>query len=182
MLAALFSWSTFKEQGVRQHKVYWAMLLFLESTILGVFSAWNLILFYAFWELFLIPVVYLIWRFGLEERKRAAMQFFLYTFLSSVFMLVAFAAFVYYTPRIGVNFDLRQNIAQDTQFLSVTHQRLVLLFLMLAFLVKMPLVPFHSWLPLTHTQAPIGTLLLSGLILKLGSYGVLRFVTPNMQA
>ncbi|MBV6493353.1 MAG: NAD(P)H-quinone oxidoreductase chain 4 [Turneriella sp.] len=181
-IAVVFSLGVFKEQGILQSKIYWGMLLLLESTILGVFAAWNLILFYAFWELFLVPVVYLVWRFGLEERKRAAMQFFLYTFLSSVFMLAAFAAFVYYTPRIGVDFNIRQNIAQDTQLLSYGNQKLVLIFLMLAFLAKMPVLPFHSWLPLTHTQAPIGTLLLSGIILKLGSYGVLRFVTPNMQS
>jgi NADH-quinone oxidoreductase subunit M len=93
--------------------------------------------------------------------------------------VAAFAALVYYMPRIGADFDFRSGFFSEVQTLPPEKQRLVFLFLMTAFLVKMPVFPFHAWLPLTHSQAPPGTLLLSGLFLKLGSYGILRFIVPN---
>ncbi len=181
-IAALFSMNTFQLQGATspaRQKVFWGMFLLLESVVLAIFSAWNFVAFFAFWELFLIPLTILLWRFGLEERRRAALQFFIYTFVSSAFMVAAFAALVYYTPRIGGDFDFRSNFAGEINMMQPEKQQLLFLFFMAAFLVKMPVFPFHAWLPLTHTQAPLGTLLLSGLFLKLGSYGVLRFVTPN---
>jgi NADH-quinone oxidoreductase subunit M len=151
----------------------------LEAMVLGVFSAWNFVVFFIFWELFLIPITILIWRYGLEERKKAALSFFIYTFVSSALMLAAFAAIVYYIPRIGGDFDLRTTFAPEVQSIQPDKQRILFVFFVIAFLVKMPVFPFHAWLPLTHTQAPLGSLLLSGLFLKLGSYGLLRFVTPN---
>lgn len=183
-IAAVFSTSALTLQGAAGNqpsrpKVFWSMLLFLESVVLAVFSAWNFVSFFAFWELFLIPVTILLWRYGLEERRKAAFQFFIYTFVSSAFMLAAFAALVYFTPRIGGDFDFRSNFSSEINLMQPQKQRLVFLFFMTAFLVKMPVFPLHAWLPLTHTQAPLGTLLLSGLFLKLGSYGILRFVTPG---
>lgn len=185
LIAALFSVSAFsaKETSTAPRgKVFWGMLLLLETFVLGIFAAWNYVIFFAFWELFLIPITILLWRFGLEERRKAALQFFLYTFISSALLLAAFAALVYYTPRIGGDFDFRQNLSAEIILMPIEKQRLIFLFFMAAFLVKMPLFPFHAWLPLTHTQAPVGTLLLSGLFLKMGSYGILRFVTPNLFA
>jgi NADH-quinone oxidoreductase subunit M len=184
LIAALFSLNVQKLQtGAGSAPVltrqFWASLLFLESIVLGVFAAYNFIVFFMLWELFLIPVVVLMWRFGLEERKAAAARFFIYTFVSSAFMLAAFAALVYYTPRVGADFDFKTTFASELQLVHFEKQRLIFLFFIIAFLVKMPVFPFHAWLPLTHTQAPLGTLLLSGLFLKLGSYGVLRFITPN---
>jgi NADH-quinone oxidoreductase subunit M len=184
LIAALFSLNLQKLQtGAGSAPVltrqFWASLLFLESIVLGVFAAYNFIVFFMLWELFLIPVVILMWRFGLEERKAAAARFFIYTFVSSAFMLAAFAALVYYTPRVGADFDFKTTFASELQLVHFEKQRLIFLFFIIAFLVKMPVFPFHAWLPLTHTQAPLGTLLLSGLFLKLGSYGVLRFITPN---
>lgn len=192
VIAAFFAWSTFRLQAETNtmpvnRRLFWSMLLFLEALVLAVFSAWNFITFFIFWELFLIPIVVLLWYYGLAGKasmpdggnKRAALQFFLYTFISSAFMIVAFASIIYYSPRIGVDFDLRTTFASQTQHIPADKQKLMFLFFMLAFLTKMPVFPLHAWLPLTHTQAPVGTLLLSGLFLKLGSYGVLRFVTPN---
>lgn len=185
-VAALFSVSALAKQaeaGVVFHKpkIFWGMLLLLESLVLAIFSAWNFITFFAFWELFLVPLVILLWRYGLEERRKAALQFFIYTFASSAFMIAAFAAVIYYTPRIGGDFDLKSSFASEIQLMAPEKQRILFLFFMAAFLVKMPVFPLHAWLPLTHTQAPLGTLLLSGLFLKLGSYGLLRFVTPGFQ-
>ncbi len=180
-IAALFSLSVLRHGKVERQsdRTFWGMLLILEATVLAVFTAYNLIVFYVAWELFLVPLCFLIWKYGLEGRKLASLKFFLYTFVSSVFMLVAFAAIVYYTPRIGVDFDFRPNFVSDIAMIHADKQRLIFLFLIVAFLVKMPVLPFHAWLPLTHSQAPVGTLLLSGLILKLGSYGILRFITPS---
>lgn len=177
LVAALFSLSIRQFQELPG--LFWSLFLFLESVVLAIYSAWNFITFFAFWELFLVPVVILMWRFGLDERRKAALQFFLYTFVSSAFMVAAFAALVYYTPRIGADFDFRSGFFAEVQAMPPEKQRLVFLFLMAAFLVKMPVFPFHAWLPLTHSQAPLGTLLLSGLFLKLGSYGILRFIVPN---
>lgn len=179
LIAALFSYSVHRVPSVPLGKTFWGMLLVLEATVLGVFSAWNFVVFFIFWELFLVPITVLIWLYGLEERKKAALNFFIYTFVSSAFMLAAFAAIVYYIPRIGADFDLRTTFAPEVQGIHPDKQRILFLFFVIAFLVKMPVFPFHAWLPLTHTQAPLGSLLLSGLFLKLGSYGLLRFVTPN---
>lgn len=179
VIAALFSYSINRLSAVSLGKTFWGNLLVLEATVLGIFAAWNFVVFFIFWELFLIPITLLIWRYGLEERKKAALRFFIYTFVSSAFMLAAFAAIVYYIPRIGGDFDLRTTFAPEVQSIQPDKQRILFLFFVIAFLVKMPVFPFHAWLPLTHTQAPLGSLLLSGLFLKLGSYGLLRFVTPN---
>lgn len=162
-----------------QDKLFWAMILMLEGIVLGVFSAHNFVVFFAFWELFLIPLVILMWRYGLEERRKAALSFFIYTFASSAFMIAAFIAIIYYVPRVGVDFEMRTIFINEMTGMPAERQKILFVFFMIAFLVKMPVFPFHAWLPLTHTQAPIGTLLLSGLFLKLGSYGVLRFVAPN---
>jgi NADH-quinone oxidoreductase subunit M len=179
VIATLLSFSISRASTVSLRKSFWGNLLLLEATVLAVFSAWNFVVFFIFWELFLIPISLLIWHYGLEERKKAALSFFLYTFVSSAFMIVAFAGIVYYTPRIGADFDFKTTFASEIQTLHPDKQRILFVFFVTAFLVKMPVWPFHAWLPLTHTQAPLGSLLLSGLFLKLGSYGLLRFVTPN---
>ena len=182
-VAALFSLNTMRLQqsgGMAEGtRIFWSMFLLLEAIVLGVFSAYNFIVFFALWELFLIPLVILLWRYGLEERQKAAISFFIYTFASSAFMIAAFVAIVYHVPRVGGDFDFKSVFNTEMANMPADKQKLLFLFFMVGFLVKMPLFPFHAWLPLTHTQAPLGTLLLSGLFLKLGSYGVLRFVTPN---
>lgn len=179
VIAALFSLNIARLNGGLT-KTFWGNLLILEAIVLGIFAAWNFIVFFVLWELFLIPISILIWKFGLSERKKAALTFFIYTFVSSALMLAAFAAIVYYTPRIGADFDLRTTFAPDLATMHPDKQRLIFVFLAIAFLVKMPVIPFHAWLPLTHTQAALGTLLLSGLFLKLGSYGILRFIIPHL--
>lgn len=182
-VAALFSLNTqrLQQSGANQEgtRIFWSMLLLLEAIVLGVFSAYNFIVFFALWELFLVPLVILLWRYGLEERQKAAIHFFIYTFASSAFMIAAFVAIVYHVPRVGGDFDFKSVFNTEMANMPADKQQLLFLLFMVGFLVKMPIFPFHAWLPLTHTQAPVGTLLLSGLFLKLGSYGVLRFVTPN---
>jgi NADH-quinone oxidoreductase subunit M len=161
LIAALFSLNLQKLQtGAGSAPVltrqFWASLLFLESIVLGVFAAYNFIVFFMLWELFLIPVVVLMWRFGLEERKAAAARFFIYTFVSSAFMLAAFAALVYYTPRVGADFDFKTTFASELQLVHFEKQRLIFLFFIIAFLVKMPVFPFHAWLPLTPHPGAFG--------------------------
>lgn len=179
VVSALLSLSVHGLSEAPLSKTFWGNLLVLEATVFGILAAYNFVVFFMFWELFLVPITVLLWRYGLEQRKKAALTFFIYTFVSSAFMLAAFAAIVYYIPRIGGDFDLRATFSAEVQSLSVQKQGILFLFFMIAFLVKMPVFPFHAWLPLTHTQAPLGSLLLSGLFLKLGTYGLLRFVTPN---
>jgi NADH-quinone oxidoreductase subunit M len=168
LIAALFSLNVQQLQSQLLTRQFWASFLMLESVVLGVFAAYNFIVFFMLWELFLIPVVILMWRFGLAERKAAASRFFIYTFVSSAFMLAAFAALVYYTPRIGADFDFKTTFAPDLQLVHFEKQRLIFLFLLIAFLVKMPIFPFHAWLPLTHTPGAAGYFVALRVILEVG--------------
>jgi len=111
-VAALFSLNAMRLQqsaatgeGTR---IFWSMFLLLDAIVLGIFSAYNFIVFFALWELFLIPLVILLWRYGLEERQKAAINFFIYTFASSAFMIAAFVAIVYHVPRVGGDLTLNR--------------------------------------------------------------------------
>ena len=184
LISALYSVQRFRTQATagalpEREKLFWQMLLALHSIVLIIFSTQNVIVFFIAWELFLLPVVVLTYLFGLEERKKAALKFFLYTFISSGFLIIGLIGIIYFQPRLGVDFDIRSSLVSDMQLVPPQKQALLFWCFMIAFLVKMPVFPWHAWLPLTHTQAPIQTLLLSGLFLKLGTYGILRFVIGN---
>jgi len=173
LIALLFSFS--QKEGLRN---FVALMLALEAGTLGVFLALDTILFYVFWELMLVPTYFLIGIWGEGRRVYATMKFVIYTLVGSLLMLVAILSLtmVHYGATHEVTFDLR--------VLTLTHidpsmQTWMFLFFFLAFAIKMPVFPLHSWLPHAYMACPIPTLiLLTGAMSKTGAYGFLRFCLP----
>jgi NADH-quinone oxidoreductase subunit M len=156
----------------RNARLYYLLLLLLEAAMLGVFTARDWSLFYVFWELTLIPLFFLIDRLGGANRHRAALNFVLYTMGGSVFMLVALLFLFDAAP--GHSFDMA-SMAQGGRVLPHETQLLIFAGLLIGFGVKMPIFPLHGWLPLAHVEAPSPvSILLSGILLKMGSYGLIR--------
>jgi NADH-quinone oxidoreductase subunit M len=155
-------------------KLYFSLLLILETSLLIVFTARDWSLFYVCWELTLIPLFFLIDRLGGANRHRAALNFVLYTLGGSVFMLIALLLLYDVAP--GHSFAMADMAAGGAQLPERT-QVLVFLGLLIGFGVKMPIVPLHGWLPLAHVEAPSPiSILLSGILLKMGAYGLIRAV------
>lgn len=155
-------------------KGYYLLMLLLEAATLGVFMAQDWGLFYVFWELVLIPLFFLIDRWGGKNRQTAALNFVLYTMGGSVFMLLALLVLFDATPSHSFSFAA---MAEGAKHLSANEQVLIFLGLLIGFGVKMPIFPLHGWLPLAHVEAPSPvSILLSGILLKMGSYGLLRAV------
>ncbi len=172
--------------GIR-HRVpeYYAWLLALTTGMFGVFAARDLLLFYVFFEFTLVPLYFLIGIWGGPERRYAANKFFLYTFVGSMLTL---AGILYLGVRAAqldgsgiVDFDLVRlsSLALGPDGLTLTEQSLLFLAFFAGFAIKVPFWPLHTWLPLAHTEAPTaGSVLLAGVLLKLGTYGFLRFSVP----
>jgi len=174
MVAVLASW---REITVRVGAFHFTLLAVLTGVI-GVFLARDLLLFYFFWELMLVPMYFLIGLWGHERRVYAAVKFFLFTFISGLFLLAAILALAFlHRAATGVlTFDAGALLA--TPLAPATAAWLMLGFF-LAFAVKLPAVPVHTWLADAHTEAPTGgSILLAGLLLKTGAYGMLRFALP----
>ncbi|MEW5847316.1 MAG: NADH-quinone oxidoreductase subunit M [Myxococcota bacterium] len=151
---------------------FWGCLLLLEAAMLGVFTAQDWFLFYSFWEITLIPLFLLVGVWGGAGRHHAAMSFFLYTLAGSIFMLLAMLAAHDATP--GHTFDMAE-MAHAARSWPLNFQEMVLLGFLLGFAVKIPVFPLHGWLPLAHVEAPVPvSMLLSAVLLKMGSYGLLR--------
>lgn len=162
-------------------KTYYSWLLILQAAMTGVFAAQDLILFYTCFEFTLIPMFILISLYGSTNRRAAAIKFFLYTFTGSIIALAGFVFLAYTHSRTmgGVwSYDIA-TLTKTAATLPLDTQKWVLLALMLGFAVKIPLFPFHTWLPLAHTEAPTaGSVILAGVLLKLGTYGLFRFALP----
>ncbi|MBP7127608.1 NADH-quinone oxidoreductase subunit M [Myxococcota bacterium] len=173
LLTPLTVLSTFRAIRDRTREFHIALLL-LETTMLGTLVAMDLLLFFAFWEMMLVPMFLIIGVWGGERRIYAALKFFLYTAAGSVLMLVAILYL--YREAGGNSFSL-----MDWQRLDLPLREQAWLFLAfaLAFAIKVPLFPFHTWLPDAHVEAPTaGSVILAGVLLKMGTYGFLRFAIP----
>ncbi|MCC7418582.1 MAG: NADH-quinone oxidoreductase subunit M [Acidobacteria bacterium] len=173
-LSLLASWHSVH----RKTRAFCLLVLLLEAAMMGVFISLDLFLFYVFWDAMLIPMYFLIGIWGYDRRIYAALKFLLYTMAGSVLMLLAILglAYLHSTATGRYSFDLQQlhqiGIPASLQFwffLAFT----------LAFAIKVPLFPFHTWLPDAHVQAPTaGSVILAGVLLKMGTYGLVRFAFP----
>lgn len=153
-------------------------MLYLEMTMVGVFVSLDVIMFYIFWELTLIPMFYIIGFWGAEKRFYAAIKFFLYTFMGSLVMLIGILYFGYvYHETTGVwSFSL---FDWNNIVLPFDLQLWLFIAFFFGFAVKVPMFPFHTWLPLAHSQAPtIGSVILAAVLLKMETYGFIRFTLP----
>ena len=158
-----------------RQRQYYAWMLALLFAMLGVFVARDVLLFYVFFELTLIPMFFIIGLWGGPERRFAAAKFFLFTFAGSVFTL---AAAVYVGMRAG-SFDIADCVRFAQTAMTQQERYWVFLGFLAGFAVKVPLFPVHTWLPLAHTEAPTaGSVILAGVLLKLGTYGLLRLAVP----
>jgi NADH-quinone oxidoreductase subunit M len=168
-LCVLISWKSVHDRV----KEFFILLLILETALIGVFISLDLFLFYFFWEATLIPMALLIGVFGHERKVYAAVKFFMYTMIASVFMLAAILWLYAHTGSFDFVY-IRDHISSIPNFPAAA-QWLFLGFFV-AFAVKVPLFPFHTWLPDAHVEAPTaGSVLLAGVLLKMGTYGLLRF-------
>ena len=164
-------------------KKYFFWLLFLEFGTLGVFISLDMFLFYVFWEIILVPMYFLVGVWGGDKKEYAAVKFFIYTLCGSAFLLIGLIAL--YIKSYPHTFDIIELTRHNFQFADVNgggffqFQYIVFLLFFIGFAVKIPVVPFHTWLPLVHVQAPTAiSLLLAGILLKLGVYGLLRISFP----
>jgi NADH-quinone oxidoreductase subunit M len=156
---------------------YVALFLLLETACLGVFVSLDLVLFYVFWEVSLVGMYFIIAGWGHEDRRRASLTFFLYTLFGSLPLLLAILAL--YLGSDPHTFDVRTLIANPP--LEGTVATFTLLALLVAFAIKTPVFPFHTWLPTAHTEAPtVGSVVLAGVLLKLGTYGLIRLALQMM--
>jgi NADH-quinone oxidoreductase subunit M len=187
LTSVLVSW----EAIVDRKATFYGLLLVLETGMLGVFAARDIILFYIFFEFTLLPLFFLIGVWGSEERRYAAVKFFLYTLAGSLLTFLSLLAIVLWhrheTGRLTflipeLTSGLREHpIPND--YSHVYLQLLIFLGLFAGFAIKVPLFPLHTWLPLAHTQAPTaGSVILAGILLKIGTYGFLRFSLPMLPA
>ncbi|MDH3590494.1 MAG: NADH-quinone oxidoreductase subunit M [Planctomycetota bacterium] len=176
-IAILSSWTAVTERT----KAYYAFLLMLQTGMLGVFVSLDLFLFYIFWEVMLIPMYFLIGVWGGARRRYAAVKFFLYTLFGSLLMLLGILALVgYYQQQTGAwTFDLRllHEMGSWTGWFEL--QKWIFVAFFIGFAIKVPMFPFHTWLPDAHVEAPTaGSVILAGVLLKMGTYGFLRFSLP----
>jgi NADH-quinone oxidoreductase subunit M len=183
MIAITSSWSAIQQRT----KEYYILLLLLQTGMLGVFLSLDFFLFYVFWEVMLVPMYFLIGVWGSERRLYAAIKFFLYTLAGSVIMLLGILALYFNYAKIlpqGAigTFDIPTLLAAAQEFPDSLKIWLFWAFFF-AFAIKVPMFPFHTWLPDAHTEAPTaGSVILAGVLLKMGTYGFLRFSLPLLPA
>ncbi len=177
LLVPIIILTTYQHQ-YKNAPAFYALILFMQAGMLVVFTALDGFLFYVGWEAALIPIYFICSLWGGENRIRITIKFFIYTFAGSLFMLLAIIYLYLQTP--GKTYDLH---AFYNIHLHPEQQKVVFWAFFLAFAIKMPLFPFHTWQPDTYTEAPTaGTMMLSGIMLKMGVYGVIRWLIPNAPA
>jgi NADH-quinone oxidoreductase subunit M len=173
-IAVLLSWNSIHERS----KEFFAFLLLLEFGLVGVFAAWDLFLFYVFWEVVLVPMYFLIGIWGHDRRIYATVKFFLYTMAGSVLMLTAII-FLYGQAGTFDYATILDQLGSGRIQLDHTQETLLFLAFFIAFAIKVPLFPLHTWLPDAHVEAPTaGSLMLASVMLKMGTYGLVRFCLP----
>jgi len=186
-LAILSSWTAIEHRT----KEYYAFLLMLQTGMLGVFISLDFFMFYVFWEVMLVPMYFLIGVWGGSRKLYAAMKFFLYTLVGSVLLLLGILALYFTYPSIAA---AHPEIAQQfgsgytfnvlafhaiAPFLQINFQQWIFLAFFVGFAIKVPMFPFHTWLPDAHVEAPTaGSVILAGVLLEMGTYGFLRFSLP----
>ncbi len=179
-LALISSWNSIHFR-LREYLI---SILALETGMIGVFVAMDMFLFYLFWEVMLVPMYFLIGVWGGERRIYAAVKFVIYTVVGSLLMLAAIIALYYLHGQATQNFTfdiatITESLKSHAFVLSLNEQRWLFWGFALAFLIKVPLFPFHTWLPDAHVEAPTaGSVLLAGVLLKMGAYGLMRFNLP----
>jgi NADH-quinone oxidoreductase subunit M len=173
-IALLSGWESV-EKKVKEFSIF---MLLLEASMIGVFCALDIFLFYVFWDFVLIPMYFLIGIWGYDQRIYAAIKFILYTMAGSVLMLVAIIGLSWMHQSIDGNYSFDLMKLYDLTIPVGTQYWLFLAFT-LAFIIKVPLFPFHTWLPDAHVQAPTpGSVILAGVMLKMGGYGLIRLAVP----
>ncbi|BDA78318.1 NADH:ubiquinone oxidoreductase subunit M [Leptospira kobayashii] len=170
-ISSIASWSNIPIKIKEFH----ICLLVLESAVLGVFAAGNLVLYYVFWELMVLPMVMMIGIWGGENRTKAAIKYFLFSMAGSLFMLGGILTLYFKTGKTSIE----SLSTMDLTIFSQTMQWFLFFTFAIAFSIKIPLFPFHTWMPDVHTQAPtVGSVDLAGVLLKIGAYGFIRFCIP----
>lgn len=179
-LAILASWT-----GIKKNiNGFFFLMILLDACLIGVFASLDLILFYVFWEFILIPMYFIIGIWGSEDRIYATVKFFLYTMFGSLLMLIGIIWLSFLClPYTGTFSTDLTNLTQFAYQLPADKQIYLFILFTLSFLIKVPLFPFHTWLPDAHVQAPTaGSVILAAVLLKMGTYGLIRFSLPLFPA
>jgi len=173
-ICMIYSWKTEKLTSA-----YFALFLVLEAGLIGVFVSLDLFLFYVFWEVVLLPMYFMIGIWGGPRRIYASVKFFIYTLVGSVLMLIAFLYMYFQAEPSSFNLLALAQVVSDTATVPPDVQLNLFIALFIGFAIKVPVFPFHTWLPDAHVEAPTGaSMMLAGMLLKMGVYGFFRFLYP----